>query len=174
MKVCSAYGAGFFFIPGTDTCLRLSVRARFEYAYQPSYSRSGTAAATPGDYSGYQGRLRINLDARTQTSYGTLRAFLRTSWSTPQFGPDRTPYQSSTYMNYFDCDGRKIAYTGNTYYLTPEPEGKPVHQEPEHPVDRLKFQPVKPGSAGEERLKFVCKFRSKNFMTRRAAPLAAG
>ena len=103
-----------------------------------------------------------------------LRAFLRTSWSTPQFGPDRTPYQSSTYMNYFDCDGRKIAYTGNTYYLTPEPEGKPVHQEPEHPVDRLKFQPVKPGSAGEERLKFVCKFRSKNFMTRRAAPLAAG
>ncbi|MGT2486748.1 porin [Methylobacterium oryzae CBMB20] len=71
------HGQAFFFIPGSDTCLRLSGRARFEYAYQPSYSRSGTAAATPGDYSGYQGRLRINLDARTQTSYGTLRAFLR-------------------------------------------------------------------------------------------------
>ena len=77
VRICSAYGQAFFFIPGTDTCLRLSGRARFEYAYQPSYSRSGTAAATPGDYSGYQGRLRINLDARTQTSYGTLRAFLR-------------------------------------------------------------------------------------------------
>ncbi len=30
VRVCSAYGAGFFFIPGTDTCLRVSGRARFE------------------------------------------------------------------------------------------------------------------------------------------------
>lgn len=103
-----------------------------------------------------------------------LRAFLRTSWSAPQYGPDRTPYQSSTYMNYFDCDSRKIAYTGNSYFRQVEPEGKPVHQEPEQPVTRLKFQTVKPGSAGEARLKFVCQFRSKNFMTRRATTLSTG
>ena len=30
VRVCSAYGAGFFYIPGTDTCLRVSGRARFE------------------------------------------------------------------------------------------------------------------------------------------------
>lgn len=94
-----------------------------------------------------------------------LRAFLRTSWSVPQFGPDDTAYQSSTYINYFDCSTGKIAYTGNAYYRAPEPSGKPLHQEPEHPVEKLIFQPVKLGSAGEERLKFVCKFRSKNFLT---------
>ncbi|MBA9066277.1 hypothetical protein GGQ91_005708, partial [Methylobacterium fujisawaense] len=33
--------------------------------------------ANGGDTSGYQGRMRINLDARTQTAYGTLRAFVR-------------------------------------------------------------------------------------------------
>ncbi|SFU49031.1 Porin subfamily protein [Methylobacterium sp. 174MFSha1.1] len=73
VRVCSAFGAGFFYIPGTDTCLRVSGRARFEYGYQGSYSRSGTA----GDYSGYRSIGRLNLDARTQTAYGTLRAFVR-------------------------------------------------------------------------------------------------
>ena len=78
VRVCSAFGAGFFYIPGTDTCLRLSGRARFEYGYQASYSRAaGTTGTGPGDYSGYRGLARINLDARTQTAYGTLRAFVR-------------------------------------------------------------------------------------------------
>ncbi|MCJ2020404.1 porin, partial [Methylobacterium sp. E-065] len=74
VRVCSACGAGFFYIPGTDTCLRVSGRARFEGGYQTSYTRQAGAA---GDTSGYHGRMRINLDARTQTAYGTLRAFTR-------------------------------------------------------------------------------------------------
>ncbi|WP_419829189.1 porin [Methylobacterium sp.] len=73
VRVCSAFGAGFFYIPGTDTCLRISGRARFEGGYMASYSRQGSN----GDTSGYQGRMRINMDARTQTAYGTLRAFVR-------------------------------------------------------------------------------------------------
>jgi hypothetical protein len=75
VRVCTAYGAGFFYIPGTDTCLRISGRARFEGGYQTSYSRQ--YGNNIGDTSGYQGRMRINLDARTQTAYGTLRAFVR-------------------------------------------------------------------------------------------------
>ncbi|MCF4125507.1 porin [Methylobacterium sp. SyP6R] len=73
VRVCSAYGAGFFFIPGTDTCLRVSGRARFEAGYSQGYSRSGNN----GDLMGYRGLGRLNLDARTQTAYGTLRAFVR-------------------------------------------------------------------------------------------------
>lgn len=73
VRVCSAYGAGFFYIPGTDTCLRLSGRARFEVGYQENFSRNQGS----GDTTGYRGLARINLDARTQTSYGTLRAFSR-------------------------------------------------------------------------------------------------
>ena len=102
-----------------------------------------------------------------------MRAFLRTSWSAPQFGPDKTPYQSSTYLNYFDCDARKIAFTANTYFSSTEPVGKPIHQEAERKLDKLKFQPVVPGSAGESRLQFVCKFRSKNFLTQRGLTLDA-
>jgi hypothetical protein len=75
VRVCNAYGAGFFYIPGTDTCLRIGGRARFEVGYQPTYSRQ--SGGNNGDTTGFQGRLRINLDARTETAYGTLRAFVR-------------------------------------------------------------------------------------------------
>ncbi len=98
-----------------------------------------------------------------------LRAYLRTSWSIPQYAADGTAYQSSTYLNYFDCDERKIAYTANAYFAGAEPDDKPVHQEPDKPVAKLKFQSVVPGSAGEMRLEFVCQFRSKNFLTQRHA-----
>jgi hypothetical protein len=103
-----------------------------------------------------------------------LRAFLRTTWSVPQYAPDNTPYQSSTYLNYFDCGSGRIAYTGNAYYRAMEPAGKPLHQEAENPVEKLKFQRVRPGSAGEARMKFVCKFHSKNFLTQRLLTPPAG
>ena len=35
MRVCSTYGAGFFYIPGSDTCLRVSGRVRAEYLQMP-------------------------------------------------------------------------------------------------------------------------------------------
>lgn len=75
VRVCGAYGAGFFYIPGTDTCLRVSGRARLDVGYQPTSSRS--SVGSQGDTTGYIGLARINLDARTQTGYGTLRAFIR-------------------------------------------------------------------------------------------------
>lgn len=75
VRVCSAYGAGFFYIPGTDTCIRLSGRARLDIGYQPTSARSSNGSQ--GDTTGYIGLARINVDARTQTAYGTLRAFVR-------------------------------------------------------------------------------------------------
>ena len=70
VRVCTAYGAGFFYIPGTDTCLRVGGRVRAEYQFINQRVRTS-------DMSGYLGLGRLNLDARTQTPYGTLRAFVR-------------------------------------------------------------------------------------------------
>ena len=33
VRVCDMYGAGFFYIPGTETCLKLSGSARLQYTY---------------------------------------------------------------------------------------------------------------------------------------------
>lgn len=70
VRVCSAYGAGFFYLPGTDTCLRVGGRVRAEYLYDQPFSRNF-------DASGFRARGRLNIDTRTATAYGTLRAFLR-------------------------------------------------------------------------------------------------
>jgi hypothetical protein len=73
VRICSAYGAGFFYMLATDTCLRVSGRARFETGYVPGYTRN----TTTGDAAQYRGLMRLNVDVRTQTAYGTLRAFTR-------------------------------------------------------------------------------------------------
>ena len=70
VRVCSAYGAGFFYIPGTDTCLRVGGRVRAEYSVGERYSDFQDAYGT-------RARGRLNIDARTATAYGTLRAFIR-------------------------------------------------------------------------------------------------
>src|SRR3712207_8271092 len=33
VRVCSTHGTGFFYIPGTETCLRIGGRVRAEYLY---------------------------------------------------------------------------------------------------------------------------------------------
>ena len=35
VKICDAYGAGFFFIPGTDTCIKVGGYTRYEVQYTP-------------------------------------------------------------------------------------------------------------------------------------------
>jgi len=83
VKICSLYGDGFYYIPGTDTCLRLAGNAQFELGhaangdYDPIYN--GTAALRTRDSPDIMWRARGELDAdvRTQTAYGTLRAFTR-------------------------------------------------------------------------------------------------
>ncbi len=70
VRICSAYGAGFFYIPGTDTCLRVGGRVRAEYRWQEAFGRADNAT-------GFRARGRLNIDARTQTAYGTLRTFFR-------------------------------------------------------------------------------------------------
>jgi hypothetical protein len=35
VRVCDVYGAGYFYIPGTETCLRISGYYRYEIRYWP-------------------------------------------------------------------------------------------------------------------------------------------
>jgi Porin subfamily len=75
VRVCSAEGAGFFYIPGTETCLAISGRVRFDVKF--TSDRNGRAVA--GKQFGYdfETTARVNFDARTATSLGTLRSFIQ-------------------------------------------------------------------------------------------------
>lgn len=37
VRVCSTYGTGFFYVPGTETCLRVGGRIRAEYLAEYLY-----------------------------------------------------------------------------------------------------------------------------------------
>ncbi|MBZ6077225.1 porin [Microvirga puerhi] len=70
VRVCSTIGTGFFYIPGTETCLRVGGRVRAEYLYSSTFGRAQ-------DATGFYTRGRIQLDARTMTAYGLLRSVVR-------------------------------------------------------------------------------------------------
>jgi hypothetical protein len=83
VRICDTYGAGFFFIPGTDTCLRIGgfVRADYNFLSSPNSGVQGAALdprlATTGYDANYSTSIRLTLftDARSNTEYGLLRAF---------------------------------------------------------------------------------------------------
>ena len=85
-----------------------------------------------------------------------LQARLRTAWSTMQYGPNNTGYQSTTYLNFIDCERRTIAFTGNTYFSNRESTSAPVYQEDAQPVQSLRFSAVRPGTPGELRINYLC------------------
>jgi hypothetical protein len=70
VKVCDTYGAGFFYIPGGETCLKISGFVRADYVVvQPRVNKN--------NFDGFRSRGRINFDARTATEYGLLRSYVR-------------------------------------------------------------------------------------------------
>jgi hypothetical protein len=70
VKVCNTYGEGFFYVPGTQTCLQLSglVRADVNYVKVPDRSTDGFF---------FSQRVDLNFDVRSETEYGTLRTYVR-------------------------------------------------------------------------------------------------
>src|SRR4051794_22684202 len=39
VRVCSQFGSGFFYVPGTDTCIKLAGRVRADYIFTEPFSR---------------------------------------------------------------------------------------------------------------------------------------
>jgi Porin subfamily len=84
VKICSAYGAGFYYIPGTDICLRVGGYVYLETGVKGANAVANIYSATPGpinsdyNYMNWRTSARVNLDARQNTAYGTLRAFMST------------------------------------------------------------------------------------------------
>ncbi|KJC44171.1 polymerase [Bradyrhizobium sp. LTSP849] len=90
VKICSLYGAGFYYIPGTDTCIKLGGYLRAEAAINTNSDYSGQFAAPAGaknrlsNYYTARAREDFNIDTRTATEYGVVRTFFDGvfSWTT--------------------------------------------------------------------------------------------
>ncbi|WP_413989026.1 porin [Labrys okinawensis] len=108
VKVCSTFGPGFFYIPGSDTCLKIGGEIRADYRAFGGDSgyrvNGGTTISGAGfnrndDRSAFNTQARIWFDARTQTDYGLLRSYF-------QIDADSHP---------ISAQGRGGTYNGNTF-----------------------------------------------------------
>ncbi|MBS7804346.1 porin [Rhizobiales bacterium TNE-4] len=104
VRVCSAHGAGFFYIPGSDTCIKIGGRVRFEYGFSPAFNRTSNVF-------GMRALGRFELDARTSTEYGLLRAYTRVNFARRTGGQLYSGTQVRIGTAY---TGTGYAYTGNT------------------------------------------------------------
>src|SRR3984893_6455226 len=83
VKVCSLYGAGFFYIPGTDTCIKLGGYMRIDTTFnggiydQPAWSGDLGVGNRYRDSFASRSRMALTVDTRTATEYGVVRTFLQ-------------------------------------------------------------------------------------------------
>jgi len=87
VRICSLYGAGFYYIPGTDTCIKLGGYLRAEVALN-SNSVYGAQIGSPAggrnrlsNYYTMRAREDLNIDTRTATEYGVVRTFFDATFS---------------------------------------------------------------------------------------------
>jgi hypothetical protein len=99
VKICSLYGVGYYYIPGTDTCIKIGGYVRFE-AYH-NYPQQAAGYPDRTNNIGYftrnsntfatQARFRLTTDVRTQTEYGTLRSYFAFGLNAANNSYENTP-----------------------------------------------------------------------------------
>jgi hypothetical protein len=75
VRVCDAYGSGWWYIPGTEYCLKLDGEVRVQYDVLSYHDELNTDDET--SYHDWDYRARLNVRARNETEYGTLASRIR-------------------------------------------------------------------------------------------------
>jgi hypothetical protein len=80
VRICDAYGAGYFFIPGTDTCLKIGGMVRTEGKWYNAYN--------PADRYGtlWHTRAQLQIDTASDTEYGPLKTNTVYRWDWQEGG----------------------------------------------------------------------------------------
>jgi hypothetical protein len=96
VKVCSLYGAGFFYIPGTDTCIKLGGYLRVDSDFnagiydQPAWSGDLGTGSRYRDLFSERSRFALTVDTRTATDYGVVRTFAQGDFQFDTLGGNTT------------------------------------------------------------------------------------
>jgi hypothetical protein len=91
VKICSLYGAGFYYMPGTDLCIKVGGWVRAEAVW------GGNGSMTWGPFNAnannrttsneaMRARGYITADVRNQTEYGTVRGYIAVGLNTNDVG----------------------------------------------------------------------------------------
>src|SRR5688572_17196745 len=85
VRICDTYGVGFYYIPGTETCLKVSGYMRYDVGVGAFGLTDVLDKKEPFDYSDFEdnlndtydkrARFQLRLDSRAETELGTLRTY---------------------------------------------------------------------------------------------------
>jgi len=107
VRICDTYGAGFYYIPGTETCLKFSGYIRYDIgvgyagyedvADKEDFLQYGHDLAYVDSNDTYYKRARfaLRVDARSETELGTLRAYAQVNFN----------YTTQDYTTFYDPSG---------------------------------------------------------------------
>lgn len=123
VKICSLYGAGFYYIPGTDTCIKVGgyLRLQSEYnsfngfSYGSTNGTFGPSTINDGFFTRatnslqFTERAAVSVDVRNESEYGTIRGYLHVGFQTAASGSPVPGFLS---------DRAFIQFAGFTFGLT--------------------------------------------------------
>ncbi len=115
VRVCDAFGTGFFYIPGTETCLRIGGRIRTEVRFN-NFGDSPNAWDSDGDTSvAFRARGYARFDSRTNTEYGLLRTYLEMFWTNTTSGQSEASDGTSIDKAFIQFGGLTAGRTTSFY-----------------------------------------------------------
>jgi opacity protein-like surface antigen len=107
VRVCDTYGAGFYYIPGTETCLRVGGYIRYDIGVgqqglrdvvdKNDFVNNGVLDYNDTYYK--RARFALQVDARSETELGTLRGYAQINFN----------YTTNTTADEIDFDGDGVA-----------------------------------------------------------------
>ncbi|PZM17026.1 porin [Rhizobium tubonense] len=74
VRICDAYGAGYFYIPGTETCLKIGGKVRTEGQWYDAYNPNSARGTL------WHTRAELQLQTATDSEYGALKTNTEIRW----------------------------------------------------------------------------------------------
>jgi len=153
VRICDVYGAGYFYIPGTETCLKVGGYLRYDIGIGDNHGLKSLdkedyfngVAADVNDTYFKRMRAQLTFDARSETEYGTLRGYIATYYQrdsvsgTYNFGtvadPELVGPWSSTESSWalehaiIQLGGLTIAYTDSLFETLTDSAGTVINDD---------------------------------------------
>ena len=125
VRVCDAFGTGFFYIPGTETCLKIGGYVRFDVGGGERLGLDANGANGFGIHGGDEwntaARLSLQIETASDTEYGALKTYTETRFNYRNQGIDDDGISHmgtdvSLNFAYIDLAGFRVGKTETAFY----------------------------------------------------------